>query len=225
MMPFIKETIVYGPVPFLLLALGLCLATPIFASDAREVSWAELAPAPVEYDNPFATLPSKQMDGLRRLVRLKARVEAGDAAAMHEVAALQVELESSGLDVDGLLASRAEIMELRRAAMAGVNEDLIGDTVRIPGFVVPLEFHDLRAVEFLLVPTAGACIHTPPPPANQIVHVRYPQGIEVKTLYDAVWVNGEIAAEQSVQAVSYVDGTAPVEASYAIQPTLVEPYR
>jgi hypothetical protein len=138
---------------------------------------------------------------------------------------LQAELESAGLDVDGLLARRAEIMELRRAAVAGVNEDLIGETVRIPGFVVPLEFRDLKAVEFLLVPTAGACIHTPPPPANQIVHVRYPQGIEVRTLYDAVWVRGEIAAEHSRQAVHYVDGTAPVEASYVMQPTLVEPYR
>lgn len=80
-------------------------------------------------------------------------------------------------------------------------------------------------MEFLLVPTAGACIHTPPPPANQIVHVRYPEGIDVKTLYDAVWVSGRIAAEQSVQTVSYVDGVAPVEASSVMQPTRVEPYR
>ena len=138
---------------------------------------------------------------------------------------MRAELESSGLDVDGLLARRVEIMELRRAAVAGVNEDLIGETVRIPGFVVPLEFRDLKAVEFLLVPTAGACIHTPPPPANQIVHVRYPEGIEVKTLYDAVWVSGQIAAEQSVQTVSYVDGVAPVEASYVMQPMRVESYR
>ena len=209
----------------LLFALVLCLATPILASDARELSWSELAPAPIAYENPFEALTTEQTDGLRRLVRLKDGVEAGDAGAMNEVAVLRAELESSGLDVDKLLARRVEIMELRRAALVGVNQALIGETVRIPGFVVPLEFRDLKAVEFLLVPTAGACIHTPPPPANQIVHVRYPQGIEVKTLYDAVWVNGEIAAENSVQAVNYVDGTAPVEASYAIQPTLVEPYR
>ncbi|MFM1817101.1 MAG: hypothetical protein RLZ98_3796 [Pseudomonadota bacterium] len=224
-MPLKSVTTMYIPVPFLLLALALCLATPILAADARELSWSELTPTPVEYDNPFEALPAEQMDGLRRLVRLKTRVEAGDADAISDVATLRAELESSGLDVDGLLARRAEIMELRRAAVAGVNEEVIGETVRIPGFVVPLEFRGLKAVEFLLVPTAGACIHTPPPPANQIVHVRYPEGIEVKTLYDAVWVNGQIAAENSVQAVSYVDGQAPVEASYVMQPTLVEPYR
>ena len=136
--------------------------------------------------------------------------------AQNDASTLQAELESSGLDVDGLLARRVEIMELRRLAATGVNKDLIGETVRIPGFVVPVEFRDLKAVEFLLVPTAGACIHTPPPPANQIVHVHYPEGIEIKTLYDPVWVSGQIAAESAVQAVRYVDGTAPVEASYVM---------
>jgi hypothetical protein len=207
------------------LALGLSLTYSVLASDAREVSWSELAPAPVQYENPFEALSGAEIDGLRRLVRLQSRVEAADADARIEIAELEAELESSGLDVDGLLAKRVEIMELRRAAMAGVNEDLIGETVRIPGFVVPLEMRNMKAVEFLLVPTAGACIHTPPPPANQIVHVRYPEGIEVRTLYDAVWVSGQIAAEQSVQTVSYVDGVAPVEASYVMQPTQVESYR
>ena len=101
---------------------------------------------------------------------------------------------------------------------------VIGETVRIPGFVVPLEFRDLKAVEFLLVPTAGACIHTPPPPANQIVHVRYPQGLEFEGLYAPVWVKGRMEAQRSVQGVRYVDGDASVETSYFMQPALVEPY-
>ena len=42
-------------------------------------------------------------------------------AAMNDVTALQAEPESSGVDVDGLLARRIEIMELRRAAAAQVN--------------------------------------------------------------------------------------------------------
>jgi len=97
--------------------------------------------------------------------------------------------------------------------------------VRIPGYVVPLEFADQKAVEFLLVPTAGACIHTPPPPANQLVHVRYPRGVEIKGLYDPVWVKGRIEVQRSVQGVRYVDGDASVETSYFMQPALVEPYR
>lgn len=41
---------------------------------------------------------------------------------------------------------------------------LQGKDVSIPGFMVPLEDDDNEVTEFLLVPYAGACIHTPPPP-------------------------------------------------------------
>jgi hypothetical protein len=212
-------------VPFVSLALALVVAHPVLARDAREVSWAELAPAAVDYENPFEGLGGDQLDGLRRLLRLQPRVESGDADAAADAAALRAELTASGLDVDGLLAKRLEIMALRRAAATGVNESLVGEKVRIPGYVVPLEFADQKAVEFLLVPTAGACIHTPPPPANQLLHVRYPEGVEVKGLSDAVWVEGRIEAQHSVRGVRYVDGDASVESSYSMQPALVEPYR
>jgi hypothetical protein len=205
-------------------ALALLIAHPVLARDAREVSWAELAPGPVEYENPFDGLSGEQLDGLRGLVRLQSRVESGDTEASTDLAALQAELRSSGLDVDGLLAKRLQIMTLRLAAATNVNEALVGETVRIPGYVVPLEFADQKTVEFLLVPTAGACIHTPPPPANQLVHVRYPKGVKVKGLYDAVWVKGRIEAQRSVQGVRYVDGDASVESSYFMQPALVGPY-
>ncbi len=216
---------IQGTAHILPLALALLLIQPALALDAREVSWAELAPAPVEYENPFDGLTSEELDGLRRLVRLQSRVESGDADAAADASAPHAELRSSSLDVDRLLAKGLEIMALRRAAATNVNEALVDETVRIPGYVVPLEFVDQKAVEFLLVPTAGASIHTPPPPANQLVHVRYPQGVEIKGLYDPVWVKGRIEVQRSVQGVRYVDGDASVETSYFRQPGLVEPYR
>ncbi len=45
-------------------------------------------------------------------------------------------------------------------------------TVAIPGFMVPLEDDADQVTEFLLVPFAGACIHVPPPPPNQMVYVK-----------------------------------------------------
>ena len=67
------------------------------------------------------------------------------------------------------------------------------ERVRIPGFVVPFEDKEDKILEFLLVPYVGACIHTPPPPANQIVHVRMSDmkavGVNVS---DPVWVVGEL---------------------------------
>ena len=207
------------------LSISLSMAHPALARDARALSWAELVPAPVAYENPFDGLTGEQLDDLRRLVRLQSRAASGDSEASAAASALQAEVEASGLDVDGLLAQRRKIMALRHAAATRVNESLVGETVRIPGYVVPLEFAEQKAVEFLLVPTAGACIPTPPLPANQLVHVRYPQGVELKGLYDPVWVEGRIEAQRSLQEVRYADGDASVESSYFMQPALVEPYR
>lgn len=74
-----------------------------------------------------------------------------------------------------------------------VVESLIGKEVKLPGFVVPLEFGDDTTVtQFFLVPYFGACIHLPPPPPNQMVLVDYPEGLEIETLYDPLWISGTL---------------------------------
>lgn len=80
---------------------------------------------------------------------------------------------------------------------APVVEELDGETVRIPGYVVQLEGDDRRVTEFLLVPYFGACIHVPPPPPNQIIHVRFPEGVPYAVTYDAVWVEGTINVDRT----------------------------
>jgi hypothetical protein len=49
---------------------------------------------------------------------------------------------------------------------------LDGKRVVIAAFIVPLEDDMQQADEFLLVPYFGACVHTPPPPPNQMVYVK-----------------------------------------------------
>jgi hypothetical protein len=73
-----------------------------------------------------------------------------------------------------------------------VVEDLNGKRVHIGGYVVPLTFDSTRVKEFLLVPFVGACIHVPPPPANQIIYVKAEQGFDVKETFDPVWVTGTL---------------------------------
>lgn len=195
------------------------------ATEPQEISWATLAPPAAVIENPFENLTDDQMDSLRQILRFEARAErSDDAEARAEAQALRKQLADEGLDVDGLFAARLAIMEEREAAATEVNEDLVGMSVRLPGYVLPLEFKGRKVVEFLLVPTVGACIHTPPPPANQIVHVVYPEGIEVSGLFTPVWITGTMVAQSSVQTVGYVDGQAPVSVSYSMQPQLVEEY-
>lgn len=98
-----------------------------------------------------------------------------------------------------------------------VVEALDGQTVRLPGFVVPLEGRGQNVEEFLLVPYYGACIHVPPPPANQVVHV-LAQGHEVRIrrLFDTVWVTGTLHVEHHSSRLA--------EAGYRLQVIEVTPY-
>ena len=74
--------------------------------------------------------------------------------------------------------------------------EMDGRNVRVPGFVVPLEFDDEQTItEFFLVPYFGACIHSPPPPPNQIIYVRAPKGIQLETLYDPFWISGKLSTQ------------------------------
>ena len=73
---------------------------------------------------------------------------------------------------------------------------LDGKRIRLGGYPVPLESDARgRSTEFFLVPYPGACIHVPPPPPNQIVLVRYPQGIMLEDIYAPLWVDGPLRVE------------------------------
>lgn len=101
--------------------------------------------------------------------------------------------------------------------LAPVVQALDGDTIRLPGFVVPLEGDGKVVSSFLLVPYYGACIHVPPPPANQTVYVQAAEGsATVRELFETVWVTGRL----SVQSTSSELG----DAGYSISAAKVEPY-
>lgn len=74
-----------------------------------------------------------------------------------------------------------------------VNKALDGALIKIPGFIVPLDVgKDGLVTDFFLVPYFGACIHVPPPPPNQIVHVRISKGIALDSIYEAYWITGRM---------------------------------
>jgi uncharacterized protein len=99
---------------------------------------------------------------------------------------------------------------------APVVKSLDGTDVRLPGFAIPLESDTKTAKSFILVPYYGACIHVPPPPSNQIVLVRAPQGAPIKEAFDMVWVTGRLHVEAQQTDVAH--------AGYALDASLVEPY-
>jgi hypothetical protein len=103
---------------------------------------------------------------------------------------------------------------------APISTKYVNQKIRMPGFVVPLDAVRNGQREFLLVPYFGACIHTPPPPANQIVLVTpHPQLNLSKTLesMDVIWVEGELK-EARTKTASGVSG-------YSLEAIKVYPYK
>ncbi|KQW55260.1 DUF3299 domain-containing protein [Variovorax sp. Root411] len=89
---------------------------------------------------------------------------------------------------------------------APVNVALDGKAAKLAGFVVPLDGTQDGIREFLLVPYFGACIHTPPPPANQIVHVVAPAAVKGLHAMDTVYVSGTLKAARYSSADMGVSG-------------------
>ena len=98
-----------------------------------------------------------------------------------------------------------------------VRRDLNQKDVRIPGYIVPLDYDGERAVtRFLLVPYFGACIHEPPPPPNQTIYAEFEPGIELDSIWYPHWIEGRVTVGQ-------VDAEFAT-ASYTIDAVKVEQY-
>lgn len=120
--------------------------------------------------------------------------------------------------MDGSEESNAELAKLEEAFnYAPVVPELDGKRVRIPAYITPLEFTGQSKIrEFLLVPYVGACMHTPPPPANQIVFAKTPEAIDFAGMYEPVWAEGLLSTE-SVQSEL-------AETGYSLKVEKISPY-
>lgn len=106
--------------------------------------------------------------------------------------------------------------EYQRALLSTtVVSEMDGKAIRIPGFIVPLEFNDDKTVsQFFLVPFFGACIHVPPPPPNQVIHVTSSNGVKLENLYTPHWVSGVVNSvfiENEIASATYAMDAVDVE--------------
>lgn len=154
---------------------GICAA-----DDYRAVEFADL-------------LPDEDYQALSNPPAALAQIEEGSAA---DQAAAAVGQEPAG--------SPAPQSEWDRALQSTtVRPEFNNQKIRIPGFVVPLEFDDDQVVtEFFLVPYYGACIHLPPPPPNQLILVQSKSGVRMETIYDPYWVEGTLYTDLNKNEVA-----------------------
>lgn len=100
------------------------------------------------------------------------------------------------MDMDNTARTPEEQRYYEALASTRIKEEFHQQSVRIPGFIVPLEYDAYQTItSFFLVPFFGACIHVPPPPPNQIIYASYERGIQLDVLYDAFYISGTLHTE------------------------------
>lgn len=100
---------------------------------------------------------------------------------------------------------------------SGVRTDWNGLIVSLPGFIVPIDYSGTGVTAFILVPYVGACVHVPPPPANQLVFVTTPTPYENSGLFEAVTVTGMFGTAAT--------STQLADIAYALSADMIVPYQ
>ncbi len=190
------------------------MAKPISPKAPNAASPSNASNPPATSGNAGAARPAQAAPpsaGAARTIGWEALVPA-DWDPMKDLKGLNLSILS---DADP--RATAALAKLREAwDNAPINPAVVGQTVRLPGYLVPLEETKDGLKEFLLVPYFGACIHSPPPPANQIVHVLPKVPAKGLRSMDTVWVTGVLTGARTD---SYMGMSG-----YRIEATQVAPY-
>ena len=197
-------------------ALSISLAS---ASLVTEVDWADLAPGYNSQSNPFYGLDERESMLLGMIVRVeRARSEGReltDLEVVGEDLAIKA-LDSVGKDAHDLVRrviSYDDFLEVRGKRTATAMD---GALISVSGFVLPVNVEGQKITQFILVPFAGACVHTPAPPPNLMIAVESEQGFQINGRFESVTVTGilEIAPEQ--HEIPFTDGVSHVETAYSL---------
>lgn len=144
----------------------------------------------------------------------------GSAEALEREYAAFYQMLEEKYAADGPIETIEEGSELDYMPQLGGFEtvsELDGVLVRIPGYVVPFDFDPRkRHTAFLLVPYMGACIHSPPPPPNQIIFIKADPAVRIADIWEAYWIEGVLNAETSESNLA--------DTAYTLSMTKIEPY-
>ena len=211
-----------GVMAFVVIASAVFFFSPV-AGQVREINWEELSPAPSASEDPLAHLTRDQLDLVLWVLNVLETEPVRDSTNQgqyRELDEAMPAIRETGIDLE-------EVLAWREGIRTAVVEELDGDRVRMPGYLLPLELEGTEVTEFFLVPYVGACIHVPPPPPNQIIHVKMAENESYQSseLFEPVWVTGVISTASTVKELYLVDGSADINTGYSMTANRVEPYR
>jgi len=221
------------------MAFGL-LVCSADAKPAREIHWEDLEPQEVvevdkearELEKALAAFSAEDQEAFRQIGWQRAIQDDLSNGLTTEADLTPEELQLLTKNVGDAHPKAAQLMERakqlgerRRVVDKATNDRLDGQLIRLPGYVLPLEFEGTNVTEFLLVPYVGACIHVPPPPPNQIVYVTVSEAFESEGLFAPVWVTGTLSTDAGNHDMFLVDGQSSITTGYALDASSVEPYK
>lgn len=119
--------------------------------------------------------------------------------------------------LQGLIDHNESNVMSQQPASSGVRTEWNGQIVRLPGFIVPIDYSGAGVTAFILVPFVGACVHVPPPPANQLVFVTTPEPFESTGLFEAIHVVGMFGTTSMT--------TQMADIAYTLTADRIEPLR
>tara|TARA_A100001015_G_scaffold224003_1_gene252479 strand:- start:1638 stop:2156 length:519 start_codon:yes stop_codon:yes gene_type:complete len=105
-------------------------------------------------------------------------------------------------------------------------EAFSGKDVRVIGFIVPLDFGEdfYTVTELLLVPDPLACIHVPPPPPNQMIHVKMNKAIPIDMDFRGVELTGTFKLEKGESDYGEIFYTMVGKKAVALDIEYVDPF-
>ncbi|MFK7965575.1 MAG: DUF3299 domain-containing protein [Burkholderiaceae bacterium] len=216
----------------LIVSFGVFASVGLANKQSNEITWEALVPPQSESLTKDIETLQAALDDLDETKRslfyeiddqvwLKRRIELkfidAESLTAAEKTRLETDYEKERPELFALWERVQEVRAEAEAAADKINGSLDGQTVRMPGYLLPLETEGVAVREFLLVPYVGACIHVPPPPANQMVYVKLDQPYQTGALFEPVWVEGVLSTEKGTHELSLVDGSSDVNTGYSMR--------
>ncbi|MEM1001526.1 MAG: DUF3299 domain-containing protein [Bacteroidota bacterium] len=202
-----------------LIIVTLLITTALSAQDYKLLTWKDLEPEQ-DFEDPYEKLELAQLRQLGELAYYREIEQiAKDELTPYELKrkdSLAKWLTEAKVDYEYLFKIRPKVEEMRAKMANNMNKKLDNTNIEISGYLLPLNFNQGKANEFLLVPWVGACIHTPSPPKNQIIYVKTLEWMDAIELYDPVVLSGLLEVEDRVSELFLGDGTADISTGYNV---------
>lgn len=191
--------------PGLLLSPGLVLSTGLVA-----ISTSAAANPPINIMRPATTvewidlLPEEDLRLLESIPQIDHQSMSDEELALDasptgfDSSAFENQIAQAISEAKQNLEDKSSTERNWRDALKStkVRPEFDNKRIRIAGYIVPITYNEQQIVtEFFLVPYYGACIHVPPPPPNQLIHIQHPKGFRLQDLYTPFWVDGIVKLE------------------------------